>query len=188
MKFDSAAPYEIEELDVPFARPQGLELLARVYRPRGNPSGLPALVDVHGGAWNSNDRTVGAQHGRALAACGLVVASLDFRQGPDHQHPAASADVAAGVRWVRANAERLGADGKRVGLAGSSSGGQLALLVGLMPGLPEHTGTPILLADGRLDQTPGDDSVAYVVALYPVADPLARFRYALTREHEPVEE
>src|SRR5262245_47596952 len=188
MPFDSAASYEIEEFDVPFARPQGVELLARVYRPRGNASGLPALVDVHGGAWNSNDRTVGAQHGRALAACGLVVASLDFRQGPDHQHPAASADVAAGVRWVRANAQRLGTDGKRVGLAGSSSGGQLALLVGLTPGVPEHAATPILRPDGSLDAAAGDDSVAFVVALYPVADPLARFRYVLTREGEPVVE
>ena len=187
VKFDSAAPYETEEFDVPFARPRGIELLARVYRPRGNTSGLPALVDVHGGAWNSNDRTVGAQHGRALAACGLVVASLDFRQGPDHQHPAASADVAAGVRWVRANARRLGTDGQRVGLMGSSSGGQLALLVALKPGAPEHAGTPILLSDGSPAPAAGDDSVAFVVALYPVADPLARFRYVLTREAEPVE-
>jgi acetyl esterase/lipase len=187
MTFDVSAPYEVEEFDAPFARPHGLELLARVYRPRGSPAGLPALVDVHGGAWNSSDRTTGALHGRALAACGLVVASLDFRQGPDHQHPAASADVAAGVRWVRANAARLGADGTRVGLVGSSSGGQLALLVALTPGVPEHGGTPILLPAGSLDAMPRDESVAFVVALYPVADPLARFRYVLTRENEPVE-
>jgi acetyl esterase len=185
--FDVSAPYEIEEFDEPYARPQGVELLARVYRPKGRPAGLPALVDVHGGAWNSNDRTTSALLGRALAACGLVVASLDFRQGPEHQHPAASADVAAGVRWVRANATRLGADGTRVGLVGSSSGGQLALLVALTPGVPEHVGTPIVLPDGSLDAALRDESVAFAVAFYPVVDPLARFRYVLTRESEPVE-
>lgn len=186
VRFDPAAPYEVEEFDAPFARPEGAELLARIYRPQGEPTEpLAALVDVHGGAWTRLDRTIGAPHDRALAACGLVVVAVDFRQGPSHQHPAAAADVAAGVRWVRANARRLGIDPGRVGLLGSSSGGQLALLVAIKPGAPEHAGTPIVGPDGSLDGTPGDDSVAFVLALYPVADPRARFRYALTREHEP---
>src|SRR5215510_3083051 len=52
IRFDPAAPYEVEEADVPFARPGGKELLARIYRPRGEASApLAALVDVHGGAW-----------------------------------------------------------------------------------------------------------------------------------------
>jgi len=33
VRFDSAAPHDVEETDVPFARPDGIELLARVYRP-----------------------------------------------------------------------------------------------------------------------------------------------------------
>jgi acetyl esterase len=185
VRFDIAGPYEVEEVDAPFARPAGQELLARIYRPRGTPAEpLAALVDVHGGAWARLDRTVGAPHGRALAACGLVVVALDFRQGPEHQHPSASADVAAGVRYVRAHARRLGVDPRRIGLLGSSSGGQLALLVALRPGVPEHAGTPIVLPDGSLDGSAGDDSVAFALALYPVADPLTRYRYALARQHE----
>ena len=69
--------------------------------------------------------------------------------------------------------------------AGSSSGGQLALLVALSPGTPAHAGTPIVTPAGALDDTPSDDSVACVLALYPVADPLARYRYVLGRESEP---
>ena len=93
-----------------------MELLARVYRPVGPAAGpLPAVVDVHGGAWTRLDRTTGAVLGRGLAACGVVVVALDFRMGPDHKHPAASADVAAGLRWVRAHASRLGVDPARVG-------------------------------------------------------------------------
>ena len=174
--------------DEAFARPGGAELLARVYRPKGRPAApLGAVVDVHGGAWNGNDRATGAPHGRALAASGLVVASVDFRQGPTHQHPAASADVAAGVRWVRTNAGRLGVDPARIGLVGASSGGQLALLVGLKPGAPEHAGVPIVRPDeaGGDGAAEGDDAAVFVVAMYPVADPLARFRYVLSREHEP---
>ncbi len=185
IRFDVAAPYEVDETDMPFARPDGLELLARVYRPRGPATApLPGVIDVHGGAWNRNDRLTGAIHGRALAASGLVVASLDFRQGPDHRHPAASADVAAGVRWMRARARDLGVDPERIGIVGSSSGGQLALLVALTPGAPEHAATPIVLADGSTSTARGNASVAFAVALYPVADPLARYRYVQGRVND----
>jgi acetyl esterase/lipase len=183
--FDPAAPYDVDEADVPFACPEGKELLATIYRPTGEASApLAALVDVHGGAWNRLDRTAGAVHCRALAASGLVVVSVDFRQGPDHRHPAASADVAAGVRYARAHARRLGIDATRIGLLGSSSGGHLALLIALKPGAAEHAGVPIVRPDGVLDGSAGDETVAFAIALYPVADPLARFRYALSREHE----
>src|SRR5216117_2771219 len=134
IRFDQTAPYEVDEADVSFARPEGTELQARIYRPKGERDGqLAALVDVHGGAWSRGDRTTGVHHGRALAASGLVVVSLDFRQGSEHKHPAGSADVAAGVRYVRAHARRLGVDPRRIALVGSSSGGQLAVLAGLKP-------------------------------------------------------
>jgi len=185
IRFDQAAPYEVEETDVPFARAEGQELQARIYRPRGQADiPLAALVDVHGGAWSRGDRLTGALHGRALAASGLLVVSLDFRQGSEAKHPAASADIAAGARYVRANAQRLGVDPRRIGIVGSSSGGQLALLAGVKPGAPEHAGTPILRADGSLDAGPGDESVAFILALYPVADPHARFRYVVGRRDD----
>jgi acetyl esterase/lipase len=187
VRFDITAPYDVEETEAPFARPQGLDLLAGIYRPVGRRAApLAALVDVHGGAWTRGDHTTNALHCRALAACGVVVVSLGFRQGPDHKHPAASADVAAGVRYVRAHAQRLGVDPARIGLVGSSSGGHLAMLMAVRPGAPEHAGTPVLLPDGSPGATAGGDGVACVVALYPVADPLARYRYLLTRQHEPV--
>src|SRR2546429_594060 len=64
------------------------------------------------------------------------------------------------------------------------SGGQLALLAGVKPGAPEHAGTPIVRADGSLDAGPGDESVAFILALYPVADPHARFRYVVGRQDD----
>ena len=179
-------PYDVEMADTPYARPGGLELLARVYRPRGEASApRAAIVYVHGGAWARSDRTADAILCTALAASGRVVVALDFRQAPDHRFPIAVADVAAGVRYVRAHARRLGVDPERVGLLGSSSGGHLALLQAVRPAAPIAGGTPVVTPDGSLDAAPTDASVAFVVALYPVADPLARYRYALSREDEP---
>jgi len=34
VRFDPTGPYEVDETDTPFARPDGAELLARIYRPR----------------------------------------------------------------------------------------------------------------------------------------------------------
>ena len=186
VRFDVTSPYEVDQDDAVFARPTGTELLARIYRPRGTAvAPLGAVVYVHGGAWARLDRTADPIMCGALAAAGLVVVALDFRQAPDHRYPAAGADVAAGVRYVRAHAGWLGVDPARIGLLGSSSGGLLALLHAVRPAAPAHVGTPIVRPDGGLDDGAGDASVAFVAALYPVADPLARYRYALSREDEP---
>src|SRR5262245_43299696 len=81
VRFDPAAPYDVAQEDMVFAKPAGAELSARIYRPQGAAAApLAVLVDVHGGAWARGDRTVGAHHGRALAASGLVIAAIDFRQ------------------------------------------------------------------------------------------------------------
>ncbi len=165
--------------DVVWARPGGLELLACVYHPAGASAAAPAVIDVHGGAWSSGDRTSGTPYDTALAAAGLLVVAIDFRMGPDFKHPAASADVAAAVRWVRLNAAQLQADPSRIGMVGSSSGGHLAMLAGMKPNAVMHRGTPIGDSAGNYavhDEV--DASVSYVVALWPVSDPAARFRYA----------
>src|SRR5258706_14614617 len=110
VRFDTTGPYEVEQTDTPFARPDGIELLARVYRPLGEPERpLGAVVYVHGGAWARLDRTADPIPCGALAAAGAGAIALDFRQAPDHRYPAAGADVAAGVRYARRHAPRRGA-------------------------------------------------------------------------------
>lgn len=174
---DRAESADLIEEDVVWSRTAGDELLARIYRPptrNGEPR--PVILDVHGGAWNLFDRTAGAHYDRALARADFLVVAIDFRQGPDHQHPAGSDDVTAAVRWLRLNASRLGVDAEHIGLIGSSSGGHLALLGGLRP---SRAGVAILGPD---DDAAARDKVSaavdFIVALWPIADPLARYRYA----------
>lgn len=151
---------------------KGNPLLVRIYQSSSSPevAGRPAILDVHGGAWSSKDRTLDELCNRALAAAGFVVAAIDFRQGPAHQHPSASSDVVAALCWVRDNAVRLGVDSDRVGILGSSSGGHLAMLAGVTPNAEHHRGT-----------RSGDRVVAppnFIIALWPVSDPFSRYRYA----------
>ena len=71
--------YEIEERDVEYQRQAGKPWLARIYQPKG-PGPFPTIVDVHGGAWHNGDRTNNAGIDRSLAAKGILVAAVDFRQ------------------------------------------------------------------------------------------------------------
>jgi acetyl esterase/lipase len=123
------------------------------------------VVDVHGGAWCSQDRTLGERYCRAVAESGFTVVSVDFRDGRTARHPAGSDDIVAAVGWVRSQAAALSIDPDRVALMGSSSGGHLALHTAL-------TGV----------------AVPFVAAFWPPVDPLARYRYARQQAGRPVPE
>ena len=168
----------LEQRSLTYARVDGMELLADLYRPTDAADRLgKALVMVHGGAWTVNDRLTSDVVCSAFARRGMTVFSLDFRDGRDGKHPCAVQDIGAGIRFVRANAARFEVDPDCIGLIGSSSGGHLVLLTGIQPDVSEHRGTPFAV-DGEFGDTDVSAAVRYVIALWPVSDPLARFRYA----------
>jgi acetyl esterase/lipase len=179
--FDPTGPHQVSYEDVEYGGPPDQPLLARVYRPIGVEPPLPALVDVHGGAWSYFDRTIDFYFDQALAACGMIVVALDFRQGPEHRFPTAVADIVAGIRFVKCNAARLGAMREPLGVIGGSSGGHLLLLAALKPSAPEF-GTSPYVGQGA---APIDARVAYALPLWPIADPTARYRYVLDRIAHP---
>jgi acetyl esterase len=164
--------YRVVEEDLVFARTEAIELKARSYRPQGvaNP---PAVIDIHGGAWSSGDRLGGKVYGEALASAGLYVFAIDFRQAPAFQHPAASQDIVAAIRYLRVHAQRLGIDVSSLGLIGSSSGGHLAMLTGIMPNSPQFA------ANGGFEVREETlEPLAYIIAMWPVSDPAYRFEFA----------
>ena len=164
---------------------ESLPLKAEVHR-RHDPSGRigRAVLVVHGGAWSANDRHTPEVFCRHLSKAGYTALSLDFRDGRNGKHPCAVQDIAAGVRYVRANADALGVDAERIGLLGSSSGGHLVLASALQPDLPAHRGTSVYVNGQPSDAADVSAAVRCVVALWPVSDPLERYRYALRAGRE----
>lgn len=114
----------------------GGELPVRVYWPespaeRAN-APLPALVFCHGGGWVLGTLDSADDLCREFATrVGTVVLSIDYRLAPEHPFPAAVEDVWAAVEWARDNAESLGIDPDRLGVAGTSAGGGLAAATAL---------------------------------------------------------
>lgn len=153
--------------DVVYLRDGDTEWHARIRRPAGS-GPFPAVLHVHGGVWNNGSRLSDEVTCRHLADNGVVVVSIDFRQAPQTRYPQSIADVHYGVRWLRANAERLGSRPDRVGGLGVSSGGHQLLLATMRADDPRY---------GRHDLD-GTAALAYAVYLWPVTDPAARYRYA----------
>jgi acetyl esterase len=152
--------------DVEYQRLGGIPLLARFYRPEGA-GPFPGVLEVHGGAWTSGDRFNNVAIGEYLAAHGIVVLSIDFRMPPAVRYPDTVADVNFGIRYLKANAEKFATRASLVGGLGTSSGGHLLLLSALRPRDPRYATHPLPGADA---------SLAFAVACWPVADPLARYR------------
>lgn len=108
------------------------ELPARLYAMPECPRLAPGLVYLHGGGWVTGDLDTHELLCRQLArAGGLRVISVDYRLAPEHPFPAAVDDALTAFRHVAAQAEALGLDPQRLGVAGDSAGGNLAAVVGL---------------------------------------------------------
>ncbi len=153
-------------------RPYRETLQARLFTPEGT-GPFPAVIDIHGGAWCAGDRTDGQIRNEALAGAGFFVVAINFRHGADG-YPASLADINYAIRWVKAHAGELRVRPDRVGLSGNSSGGHLAMLAAMRPRDPRYAAIP--LPSGA---APVDASVGAVAMLWPVINPLSRYRHAL---------
>jgi len=98
----------------------------RIYQPEGD-GPFPLLLYAHGGGWVTGSLDSHDKLCRILARrLPAVVVAIGYRCAPEHVYPAALDDVEAAWGWVRTHAASLGADGARFGVAGDSSGGNLA--------------------------------------------------------------
>ncbi len=125
-------------LDQPYRELPGVEseLLSLDLYPLAEPA--PLLVWVHGGAWQSGDKSKDIADKRGLARrSGYALASLNYRLSdpddfgePTHLfHPVHVQDVAAALGWLHRNAEAFGVDGDHMVLMGPSAGAHLVALV-----------------------------------------------------------
>ena len=100
-------------------------LAARAYRNTEGKS--PTVVFFHGGGWVAGDLETHDRQARLLAIeTGAVVVSVDYRRPPEVRFPGAFEDAFAAVKDVVDRIAEFGGDGKRVGVAGDSAGGNLA--------------------------------------------------------------
>ncbi len=107
-------------------------LQARLYDASPGHPGEPIILYFHGGGWVTGDLDTYDATDRALATqAHAMVLSVAYRLAPENRFPAAHDDAFASYRWLLANAARLGADRRRIAVAGESAGGNLAINVSI---------------------------------------------------------
>lgn len=152
--------------EVVFSVPQGVELKMQILKPwdteENAKAKYPLIVFVQGSGWTFPDVYYQLPQLAQFAREGYVVATLTHRNClKGHPFPAYLEDVKTGIRFLRKNAQQYQIDPDRVGIWGTSSGGNTALLVGL-------TGDqPLYKTD---DYTEYSDAVKMVVDCFGPTD------------------
>jgi acetyl esterase/lipase len=171
---DSEPGFGVLVHDVVYSRQDDFDWQARIFQPDGD-GPFPTLLHVHGGAWTRGDRTRNVVLCEALAARGVLIAAIDVHAPPVGGYPAAMRDVNVGARWLKAKAAEFNGS-SRIGAIGTSTGGHQAILCGMQPHQPSYSDLP---------GEPGvDASLAYVVAIWPVIDPLSRYHLVIADSNE----
>ena len=181
--FEGLASYKP---DIVYSTAQGLSLKLHLLlpqaalRPEGEGKVFPCIVFVQGSAWTFPDITYELPQMSEFARNGYVVAMVTHRSALDgFQTPAFLEDVKTAIRFLRANAAEYRIDPTRIGIWGTSSGGNTALLVGLTGDDPAY----------RTSEYPElSDKVKMVVDCFGPADVPALFEATKHRAKENPED
>jgi acetyl esterase/lipase len=142
--------------DIPYATVAGKTLGLDLYLPEGG-SNPGLFVWVHGGAWRSGSKSTVPV---GLTRAGFAVASLDFRMSTDAPFPAMVHDIKGAIRFLRANAAKYGYRADRIAIGGDSSGGHLAVLVGVTAGNAELEARSAAMRASRQPSRPSSTTTA----------------------------
>jgi len=127
--------------DIIYSRPNtGRNLKLNLYRPKDNKK-YPALILVHGGGWNSGNKSMQIPLAQSVAAHGYVTLPVEYRLSPEAGYPAGVYDLKNAVKWVKMNAGKYNIDTTFIAMSGCSAGGQLACLIGTTNGQSKYENT-----------------------------------------------
>lgn len=129
---ESAPPTTLKE--VVYQDHGGRQMHLDIYSTADRSEGpAPVVLYFHGGAWARGARPADGSGFRSYLDAGFSVVAVEYRLAGEASAPAAVQDVRCALKWVGANAERMGFDQKRIIVYGTSAGGHLALMAGLLP-------------------------------------------------------
>jgi kynurenine formamidase len=100
----------------------------------------PLLVFIHGGAWQSGDKSEYKALGTAFAQMGIITAVVNYRLSSKIQHPGPVEDVARAIAHLAKNAQ--GYDPKKIFVMGHSAGAHMCGMLAAQPELMTNAGLP----------------------------------------------
>ncbi len=116
--------------NVPYADAPLERQVLDIYAPAGA-QGLPVVFWIHGGGWQTGDKSSVQLKPQFFTGRGFVFVSTNYRLLPHVDMGTIIRDVAKSIGWVHRNIRRHGGDPERLFVMGHSAGAQLAALVSI---------------------------------------------------------
>ena len=144
-----------------------------IYRPM-DAAGLPVVVFIYGGSWNSGSKSMYPFVAATIARRGVIVVVPDYRLYPQVTYPGFLRDCAEAVAWTQSHSSDIGGS-NTLFLMGHSAGAYNAAMLGLDPSWLYAAGgdpakvTGVIGLAGPYDFLPITDPE--IIPIFPHADP-----------------
>jgi acetyl esterase/lipase len=124
----AVAPAQDVKRDIPYAAPALERQVVDIYAPK-DAKNLPVVFWIHGGGWQTGDKSLVKEKPKAFVERGFVFVSTNYRLLPKVEMDTLFRDVAKSLGWVHRNIAEHGGDPHRIFVMGHSAGAQLAALM-----------------------------------------------------------
>jgi acetyl esterase/lipase len=111
-----------------------------------------AIIDIHGGGWWLGYKEEETDWATKFVEAGYIVFVPNYRLAPDYLYPAGADDVESVYNWIKSSPYRFDRD--KIGAVGMSSGGNLAIELGLRTGIPIASWSGIVDLDAWIENHP----------------------------------
>jgi acetyl esterase/lipase len=119
------------QLDVVYTTVDNWDGKMDLYLPPEKNGPAPIVINIHGGGWNHGVKE--SQTGfNTFFKSGMAVANIEYRLTGQATAPAAVEDTRCALIYIIKHAKELNIDVNRIVIMGSSSGGHLALMGGML--------------------------------------------------------
>ena len=128
------APVDYDILpNVTYAKASNFELKLDLYLPRDRSRPHATLILFHGGGWVDGQKERNVLYLLPYLEQGWAVINVEYRNGHQAPAPAAVEDTRCALRWITNHAREYSLDASKFVLTGTSAGGHLSLITGMLP-------------------------------------------------------
>jgi acetyl esterase/lipase len=165
-----AGDYDIQP-NVTYSIANNTELKLDLYLPKNRSTPKTTLVLFHGGGWVDGQKERNVLFLLPYLAEGWAAVNVEYRMARNSRAPAAVEDCRCALRWLTYHAKDYNLDTSAFVLTGTSAGGHLALITGMLPANSLFDRQCPTEASTRWNQGPAPPlKVAAIVNWFGIAD------------------
>ena len=128
----ASGEYDIQP-NITYATANNTDLKLDLYLPHNHATPRPTLILFHGGGWVAGRKEQNVLYLLPYLSMGWAVINVEYRMAPNSLAPAAVEDCRCALRWAAYHAKEYNFDTSKIVLTGTSAGGHLALITGMLP-------------------------------------------------------